>query len=537
MMRRLIIFVFIATGMLRADVLDEVHAYILSRLEANQEAVAPSAKCGFREAMELQQYYHLLSPQWQKLAKPLLEMPKRQYQVTSPSGHFILHYDLTGIHAVPSKDSLGNGIPDYIDSAAVILDHVWDVEINQLGFRPPPDSTGQPVQSYPVFFSSINYYGLTNFNMQEDIPELPGQNYVSYLELHRNFSGGSFATNGLEALKVTAAHEFHHAIQLGYQFRWKWDGPYLIYPDLFFMEMSSTFMEDYVYDSINDYVQYVNKFLPVADAKPFNVTDNNTEYANSLYLHMLTKVHGVNIFRQIWETIIRYPALDALDLVLRKYDDSFSKSFNQYACWLYFSGHYADSLHYFKDGHLFTDLEVSRDVTKLNEDLGAYQMRHVRILIDVPGVYRAKVHCPSKLGRMNHVINTQTLQNSVPFNREQYFTQSNRYPLIVVLTNGYDTPISDISYQVDLAPAMVERNPVVVTQRASEVRFVNVPLQAEIKIFNVLGQLVTTLHNGANDVVSWDYTNRQHHRLSSGAYFYLITAKQFKKAGRFILVR
>jgi hypothetical protein len=303
------------------------------------------------------------------------------------------------------------------------------------------------------------------------------------------------------------------------------------------MEMSSTFMEDYVYDSINDYVQYVNKFLPVADAKPFNVTDNNTEYANSLYLHMLTKVHGVNIFRQIWETIIRYPALDALDLVLRKYDDSFSKSFNQYACWLYFSGHYADSLHYFKDGHLFTDLEVSRDVTKLNEDLGAYQMRHVRILIDVPGVYRAKVHCPSKLGRMNHVINTQTLQNSVPFNREQYFTQSSRYPLIVVLTNGYDTPISDISYQVDLAPAMVERNPVVVTQRASEVRFVNVPLQAEIKIFNVLGQLVTTLRNGANDVVSWNYTNRQHYRLSSGAYFYLITAKQFKKAGRFILVR
>jgi len=303
------------------------------------------------------------------------------------------------------------------------------------------------------------------------------------------------------------------------------------------MEMSSTFMEDYVYDSINDYVQYVNKFLPVADAKPFNVTDNNSEYANSLYLHMLTKLHGIEIFRQIWETIIRYPALDALDLVLKKYDDSFPRSFNQYACWLYFSGHHADSLHYFKDGHLFTDLEVSRDITKLNEDLGAYQMRHVRILLDAPGVYRAKISCPSNLGRMSHVTNAQSVQQSVPFNREQFFTQSNRYPLIVVLTNGYDAAIRNISYQVSLAPAMIEQNPVVVTQSASEVRFINVPLQAEIKIFNVLGQLVTTLRTGANDVVSWNITNRQQYRLSSGAYFYLITARQFKKAGRFILVR
>lgn len=535
MMRFLVLILLLTASLSRADVLQDVRQYIKARTERNPEKI--KAKCGFWPALELRLAYPNLPANLQKLAKPLLQKPQRQYSVKSPSGHFTLYYDLTGYNKVPAKDSLKNGIPDYIDSAGVILDHVWDVEINQLGFRPPPDSTGQPVQSYPVYFSALGYYGVTNFDLSEDIPSLPGQNYASYLELHNNFAGGGFATNGLEALKVTAAHEFNHAIQLGYQLRWSGDTWAPDIPDRFFMEMTSTFMEDYVYDSVNDYVQYVNRFLPVADFRPFNITDGNTEYANAIYLKMLVRIHGVNIIRKIWEKIVRYPALQSIDLILRQYNDSFDKSFNQYADWLYFSGQNADTLHYFKDGALYTNLKVSRDENDLNKDLDYLRMRHVRILVDETSVYRARVTCPSNTGRMSHVLNSQQIQPSVPFNRLQYFSQLKRYPLIAVLTNSSLNNIEHITYSLTKAPAMIKKNPVVIAQHADQVQFLNVPSPSHITIYNVLGQKIKSIKviNSAN--VFWNLKDQGNRLVPSGAYFYLISAQDFKAIGKLVVLR
>ena len=142
-MRILLLLILFTAGLSRADVLQDIRQYIEARTQ-EQTPQKIKSKCGFGPALELRLAYPYLPVQLQKLSAPLLLKPQRQYSVVSPSGHFTLHYDLTGYNAVPAKDSLKNGIPDYIDSAAVILDHVWDVEINQLGYRPPPDSTGQP---------------------------------------------------------------------------------------------------------------------------------------------------------------------------------------------------------------------------------------------------------------------------------------------------------------------------------------------------------------------------------------------------------
>ena len=535
MMRFLILILLFTASLSRADVLRDVRQYIQARTELNPEKV--KAKCGFLPALELRLAYPNLPAHLQKLAAPLLQKPKRQYSVKSPSGHFTLYYDLTGYNKVPAKDSLKNGIPDYIDSAAVILDHVWDVEINQLGYNPPPDSTGKPVQSYPVYFSAMGYYGVTNFNLDEDIPSLPGQNYASYLELHNNFAGGGFATNGLDALKVTAAHEFHHAIQLGYQLRWSGDAWSPEIPDRFFMEMTSTFMEDYVYDYVNDYVQYVDRFLPVADFRPFNITDGNTEYANALYLKMLAKVHGVNIIRKIWEKIVHYPALQAIDLTLQQYNDSFDKSFNQYADWLYFSGQHADTLQYFKDGALYTDLKVSRNESDLNKDLNYLSMRHVRILVDATSVYQAKVSCPSNSGRMSHVLNSRKIQPSVNFNRFQYFSQLKRYPLIVVLTNSSFNNIENISYSLTKAPAMVKKNPVVIAQHPDQVQFLNVPMQSKITIYNILGQKVKSINVEKTTAATWNLKDQWNRWVATGTYIYLISGQDFRAVGKFVVVK
>ena len=59
--------------------------------------------------------------------------------------------------------------------------------------------------------------------------------------------GRSTASQPINALRVTAAHEFFHAIQFAYDVK----------EDLWFMEGSATWVEDEVYDSINDNYQFL----------------------------------------------------------------------------------------------------------------------------------------------------------------------------------------------------------------------------------------------------------------------------------------
>ena len=75
--------------------------------------------------------------------------------------HFTLHWNVSGNHAVPLEDLSANGIPDYIDTAAAVLEYVWDVEINQMNYAPPPQQNGQPVTKYHVYFTDLSVYGRT----------------------------------------------------------------------------------------------------------------------------------------------------------------------------------------------------------------------------------------------------------------------------------------------------------------------------------------------------------------------------------------
>ena len=104
-------------------------------------------RCGLMNHARLHQLIQQANPEILTLSKQIdiFERPARQDSVLSPDGHFLMYYDTTGTHAVPDADVEGNGIPDYIDSAGVYLDKSWDMEIDQLGFYPPPGQDGNPI--------------------------------------------------------------------------------------------------------------------------------------------------------------------------------------------------------------------------------------------------------------------------------------------------------------------------------------------------------------------------------------------------------
>ena len=63
-----------------------------------------------------------------------------------------------------AEDADGNGIPDYIELAATVLDSTWVLEVDGLGYDPPPSANGLDGDEYDVYFSDLGRgaaYGYT----------------------------------------------------------------------------------------------------------------------------------------------------------------------------------------------------------------------------------------------------------------------------------------------------------------------------------------------------------------------------------------
>lgn len=274
----------------------------------------------------------------------------RAFQMRSPGGKFLVHWDETGTNAVPSADISANGVPDYVDSAMVYLDTAWEEYINQMGYAAPPNEHGLPASTYSIFFTDFPYYGLTTAT-GVDIPALPGTNWSSYLELENDYAESYFFSRGLEGLKVTVAHEFHHAIQFGYNVRSQ---------DFFYYEMTSTWLEDYFYDDVNDYIQYLDSFYSNIGNYSFDSFIGLYPYGNSIYLHMTDKKFGPGFVKNTWDEIKNQSALNAISRVLENpgYGSSWGISLAEYGRWLWFTGARSDNYQFFDEGDLYPQVQI-----------------------------------------------------------------------------------------------------------------------------------------------------------------------------------
>lgn len=148
---------------------------------------------------------------------------------------FIIHYDTTGTNQVPLEDESGSGTPDWIEMAAHIADSVLS-EYGKMGYETHLN-VGE--DTYPIYLKNISYYGYA----MENPPQLIIDN---------DFSQSYFESQGLDGMRVTIAHELFHAVQFQYV-------EMAYYSSIgWWMEMTATFMEEIMYDDVNDYYQYID---------------------------------------------------------------------------------------------------------------------------------------------------------------------------------------------------------------------------------------------------------------------------------------
>ena len=255
------------------------------------------------------------------------------------TGIFRIHYTMKGNHAVDSTDSDSDGIPDMVELMAATAEKTYAVEIGEHGYtRPPSDrwySDNGGSDAYDIYILDLGdlLYGFTQF---EYLANLSGNNEfseakeeyaaTSYIVMNSNYS--SFLCEEAACVQVTFAHEFFHAIQFGYD---AWDR-------IWFLEASAVWMEDEVYNDINDNYYFLELWMK----QPHVALDYSRAphwYGSWIFFRYLSEhLGGPATIRKMFEQSVENVTKDesdntiyTIDQVLRRRGSSFREALNQMA--------------------------------------------------------------------------------------------------------------------------------------------------------------------------------------------------------------
>ena len=123
---------------------------------------------------------------------------------------------------------------------------------------------------------------------------------------------------------MTLAHEYNHILQFGYD----------AYQDPWFAESTAVWMEDQVYNGIDDYLRYVRRWVTRFDV-PLTASSIK-EYGSAVWNHWLSHRYGRSIVRSAWARAIHTKpggfAVDAYDSAIRAAGHSdFSQDFARFS--------------------------------------------------------------------------------------------------------------------------------------------------------------------------------------------------------------
>jgi hypothetical protein len=321
-------------------------------------------KCGTTNILELNEAIHNLaaknsiSSDVVNAFEGILTRPLKQKYFVSTSQKFRIQYDTSGTHAVyqPTVDTNpADGVPDYVNRVAEAFDYIHRLEVDTMGYTPPPPdgTSGGGTNQYDVYLHvNSGAYGVTySDGTVSNYGTPPRTAYKSYIHIDPTYYGFGY-TDVTLPMKVTAAHEYFHAIQFAYN----------IYAGNWFMEVSSTWIEDIIYDDINDYRYYLSTFFnsPKTSLTKF---DGAHEYASCIYGHYISENFGNNRMKRMWDYTVNAGsniALNAIQSALAEIGTNRSDVFTGFTVWNYLTGSRANGTHpTYSEGSFFPQINIA----------------------------------------------------------------------------------------------------------------------------------------------------------------------------------
>jgi hypothetical protein len=217
------------------------------------------------------------------------------------STHFCYFWVETGADAVPLSDANADTIPDYINALAAISEEVWTAEHTGIGWRTPPsDGTlgcdggdGRPrVDVYAKNTLAQGAYGYAAID-----PGQQSNRAFAFLVIDNDMAEVSQDyPNPVLAIQVTAAHEYNHVIQHGYD----------VLQDRWMFESTATWMEEIVYPAVNDYLQYIGPWARDVETPMTEFSDRSLKvYGSAVWNHFLSRRLGNAVVLNAWDASLQ----------------------------------------------------------------------------------------------------------------------------------------------------------------------------------------------------------------------------------------
>jgi hypothetical protein len=231
-------------------------------------------------------------------ARPLLSGS----EFTIESQNFIIHYTLSG------RDSVTE---EYVGAVQSTMEQVLQIETQQMGWPLPPSDCGEGGDTrFDVYLMETLSEGIMGYAQPGNIVgDNPNSSYLetwaaySFLVLDNDFNGHPTPR---PAMRVTAAHEFHHGIQFGYDLN---DAVNWVY------EATSTWMETQTFTQDEDATPYVADLFEYPDlcigATPDDPNYSTRIYAEWLLIDNIARDYGVEAIKRMWEDFADYEGMDA----------------------------------------------------------------------------------------------------------------------------------------------------------------------------------------------------------------------------------
>ena len=254
------------------------------------------------------------------------------------SAHFCIHWvtspDSDDPDVPPLASNDGDAVPDFVQTMSQVFENVFAVENVGMGWREPtPDGTrGGDFNKVDVYLKQLGDQGIFGYATPD--PGQQSNSQAAYLVMDDDFTPAEYPrySDPIPPMQVTAAHEYNHVLQFGYD----------VLQDSWMFESTAVWMEDKVYDDINDYVAYLGPWarLTQVPLTAFNSTDlgdpmNVKVYGDTVWNRWIDERFGADAIRLAWEKSLEtHPvsfAPDAYDAALLAQGTTFFDAFTRFA--------------------------------------------------------------------------------------------------------------------------------------------------------------------------------------------------------------
>jgi len=476
---------------------------------------------------------------------------------TYDNGLFRFHYTTTGTNAISTSDTNSNSIPDYIDQMSDVFTNVVVEILTNLGFVEPPGDGWYPNNYdnggsglYDIYIRNIraDWYGYVQYefyanNNTGNNEHSSGVNEVNaittYMVMRNNYNG--FQNTLIENIQVTAAHEYFHAVQIGYD---SWEESWI-------MEATAVQMEEILYDDINDCYQYMWTWFNSPHIS-LNMNSSLHMYGSFIFFEYVNTHVNMDVIRNFWEKSISLDSYDdeysiqTLDYVFQDFGTSFADMMNgmSIANRILSSNHGADPYWYEEaDAYrvspsTFKTVYFSNGANETITDtsLQANAAQYTRLISDDPVLATLSNDVGSNSDLELHAIMTYgdsawTVWSGSPINVDPtgastvYFVVVSQNPEVdnfdytLTFTDGQMSVDSIIPEKFSISNAYPNPfNPQMNIQ-------IDLPVSEYIKVYvyDVRGRMVKTLVDGyvnaGEHIVTWNNQDNRGNPVASGTYF------------------